>query len=187
MEAMRMSDRIAIMKDGQLQQCDAPMNIFNYPKNRFVATFIGAPAMNMYSAQVMADGEDVYVTIGSTHIRLEKERGQALLPLLGREVLAGIRPQQIYCFREKPGKRHSDTDIIVEISVVEPLGERFMVDARFGDQDMVFFMVSDRIPVPGEKIHTVVDGRHIHLFDRDNGERISLGEAPPASLCGAAD
>ncbi|MFH0920060.1 MAG: ABC transporter ATP-binding protein [Fibrobacterota bacterium] len=187
MEAMRMSDRIAIMRDGRLMQCDAPMTIFNFPQSRFVATFIGAPAMNMYPAHLIADGDDTFAEIGDVRLRLERERGKALRALSGRDVVAGIRPQQIYCFKDKPGKRHSDTEIEVETGIVEPLGERFMIDAKFGGQTMVFFMVSDRMPVRGEKIRTIIDGRHIHLFDRDNGERIGLGESSPSHDCGTAD
>jgi len=176
MEAMRMSDRIAILKEGRLMQCDTPMNIFNQPKNRFVATFIGAPAMNMFPAKVTVQDGESFVDIDGIRLCLEKDRSIALLESKGREVTAGIRPQQIFYFKDREGRRHSDTDVDAEILLVEPLGERLMVTAKMGKREMVFFMISDRVPVPGERLSTVIDGRHIHLFDRESGERIALGE-----------
>jgi multiple sugar transport system ATP-binding protein len=176
MEAMRMSDRIAVMKDGCLIQCDTPMNIFNHPKNRFVACFIGAPPMNILTAKLVSAEDEVSVEIEGVRLRLEKNRGQALLPYVGKDVISGIRPQQIYFFKDRDGRRHSDTEVEVVANIIEPLGERIMVDARLGGRELVFLMISDRLPEPGEKIRIVIDGRNIHLFENENGERITLGE-----------
>jgi multiple sugar transport system ATP-binding protein len=176
MEAMRMSNRIAILKEGRLMQCDTPMNIFSQPKNRFVATFIGAPAMNMYPAHLVVEDGETLVNIDGLKLRLEKERGLALMDCKGREVIAGIRPQQILYFKDREGRRHSDTEINAEISLVEPVGERLMVTAKVGKREMIFFMVSDRMPAAGERVSTIIDGRHIHLFEKESGDRIQLGE-----------
>jgi multiple sugar transport system ATP-binding protein len=176
MEAMRMSNRIAVLKDGRLMQCDTPMNIFSQPTNKFVATFIGAPAMNMLPARLGVAEDEVVVEVDGTRLRLEKERGLALKAMAGREVTAGLRPQQIFYFGDREGRRHSDTEAQVEIALVEPVGERLMVTGKLGKRDIVFFMISDRIPQPGERVSIVIDGRHIHLFERESGVRIALGE-----------
>jgi ABC-type sugar transport system ATPase subunit len=176
MEAMRMSNRIAILNDGRLMQCDTPMNIFSQPINKFVANFIGAPAMNMFPAKIVTDDGESMVDIDGIRLRLEKDKSRALLAFNGREVTAGVRPQQIFHFKDREGRRRSDTEVEVEILLVEPLGERLMVTAKMGKREMVFFMISDRVPAPGERFSTVIDGRNIHLFERESGERITLGE-----------
>jgi multiple sugar transport system ATP-binding protein len=109
-------------------------------------------------------------------LRLERKRSQALTSFTGETLLSGIRPQQIYFSRDREGRRHSDTEVEVTAKIIEPLGERIMVDAKLGEQDIVFLMISDNLPVPGEKIPIVIDGRNIHLFERESGERIVLGE-----------
>ncbi len=176
MEAMRMSNRIAIMKDGCLMQCDTPMNIFNRPKTKFVATFIGAPAMNMYPARLIVEEDETLVDIDGIKLHLEKEKCLAMKEFNGKELIAGVRPQQILYFKDREGRRHSDTEVEVEIVLVEPVGERMMVTAKMGKRDMIFLMLSDRMPLPGEKVSVFIDGRHVHLFERESGERITLGE-----------
>ena len=176
MEAMRMSNRIAIMKDGRLMQCDTPMNIFNKPKSKFVASFIGAPAMNLYPAHLIVEEGETLVSIDGIKLHIEKERGLALMDFKGREVTAGIRPQQVLYFKDREGRRHSDTEVEAEVILVEPVGERLMITAKIGKREMIFFMLSDRVPSAGERVCIIIDGRHIHLFERESGERIPLGE-----------
>jgi multiple sugar transport system ATP-binding protein len=176
MEAMRMSDRIAVLREGRLVQCDAPLNIFNRPKNRFVGCFIGAPPMNVMPARLGLFQSELFVEVEGYRIRLERERSRALMPYRDKPVLLGIRPQQIYFSKDRGGKRHSDTVVDVAANIIEPLGERIMVNAKLGGQELIFLMVSDWLPRAGEKIKIVIDGRAIHLFEKDNGERITLGE-----------
>jgi multiple sugar transport system ATP-binding protein len=176
MEAMRMSDRIAVMRNSRLMQCASPMTIFNYPANKFTAGFIGSPAMNMFEAQIVDFEDGAGVAIGNIIVRLPKERSEALVSEVGRKVTAGIRPQQIYHFKDSHGRRHSDTEVFSNIQLVEPLGDRIMVTAHFHGQDFIFFVISDKVPSPGDEIGAVIDGRHVHLFDKDGGERISIGE-----------
>ncbi len=176
MEAMRMSDRIAVMRNSMLMQCDSPMSIFNYPANKFTASFIGSPTMNMFQAKILPFEGGAGIGIGGVVLRLEKGRSDALVSEIGRDVVAGIRPQQIYHFRDNRGKRHSDTEISAYVQLVEPLGDRVMVTAKFESQDIVFFVVTDKVPQCSDSIAAVVDGRHIHLFDRESGDRIRIGE-----------
>ncbi|OGJ87508.1 MAG: hypothetical protein A2487_06145 [Candidatus Raymondbacteria bacterium RifOxyC12_full_50_8] len=178
MEALRMSDRIAVIRDGRLIQCDTPMRIFERPTTVFVGNFIGSPAMNQFPARIAEAGGEAVVTIGDTALCMEKGRSQALLRHTGREVLAGIRPQQINFFKDREGMRHSDTDVRVEVQIYEPLGERLMVTGKFNSHDMVFFMIPDpeHLPKRGDALQVVIDGRHIHFFDRETGVRITDGE-----------
>ncbi|MBL8026549.1 MAG: ABC transporter ATP-binding protein [Fibrobacteres bacterium] len=179
MEAMRMSDRIAVMRDSRLMQCASPMTIFNYPANRFTAGFIGSPAMNMFEAQIVEFEGGAGVKIGDINMRLPKERSEALVTEIGRKVTAGVRPQQIFHFKDSHGRRHSDTEVLVKIQFVEPLGDRIMATAKFQGQDFLFFIMADKPPAKGEEVGAVIDGRHIHLFDKDGGDRISIGEKLP--------
>jgi multiple sugar transport system ATP-binding protein len=172
-EALRMSQRIAVIKKGRLIQCDTPVNIFNRPKNRFVAAFVGSPAMNMIDARVVKEAGEAKVEVAGVRLNLEKEAGVALLSLEGREVVAGIRPQQIYYFKDRVGRRRSDTDVEVRVNLVEPMGDRLMVNALLGGHHIVFLMVSDAMPARGDLLRIVVDGRNLHLFDKRSGERIT--------------
>ncbi|OGS37453.1 MAG: hypothetical protein A2293_11000 [Elusimicrobia bacterium RIFOXYB2_FULL_49_7] len=189
MEAMRMSDRIAVIRKGELIQCATPVRIFSHPKNRFVAGFIGSPAMNMVPAKVVPSDSSMEAAVEFNGIRLhmEKQKAQAWMTMCGKEIIAGIRPQQIWHFRDRDGRRHSDTDVEMQVMLVEPLGDRIMVTARLQDQDFVFLVTTDHLPQPKEMIRIVIDGRNLHLFDTETGERIELGEkddsAAAASSC----
>lgn len=175
-EAVRMSDRIAVIRKGGLVQCGTPVSIFNRPCNRFVAGFVGSPAMNMLEAGLAAAEGEAGVVVGGVRLNLEKEAGSSLLPLCGREVVAGIRPQQVYYFKDKVGRRHSDTEVEVKVVLVEPLGDRLMVNALLGSNPIVFMMVSDHLPQAGDSLRIVIDGRNIHLFEKESGERITAGD-----------
>src|SRR5438477_1104522 len=101
-EAMTMGDRIAVMKDGVLQQLDTPQRLFNNPSNMFVAGFIGSPAMNLTNMLVKQEGSDVYVTTADTgadtglKLRVPDRYRNPLTPYTGKEVVFGLRPQDIH-------------------------------------------------------------------------------------------
>jgi multiple sugar transport system ATP-binding protein len=95
-EAMTMGDRVAVLKDGYLQQVDTPQNLYDHPVNVFVAAFIGSPSMNLFEAQVHLDGDTGTVTLGSHVIGLAREclvKHPKLREFDGRRVIVGIRPE----------------------------------------------------------------------------------------------
>jgi multiple sugar transport system ATP-binding protein len=152
-EAMTMADRIVVMRDGHVAQMGAPLDLYDRPANRFVAGFIGSPAMNMVEGQVMGG----QVVAGP--LRLPAGQGAAE----GQTVIWGIRPEHLAL---------SDTGIAATIAVVEPTGSETHVVARAEGQDLVA-VFRDRHPFrPGDVIRLAPDPRHIHLFDAASGDRL---------------
>ena len=97
-EAMTMGDRVAVLKQGHLQQVDAPQVLYDRPANIFVAGFIGSPAMNLVDASLDRDGDRLAVTFGSTTIELDDrvlDRRPSLARYEGRRVVVGIRPEDL--------------------------------------------------------------------------------------------
>jgi multiple sugar transport system ATP-binding protein len=97
-EAMTMGDRVAVMRDGQIQQVDRPQILYDRPTNLFVAGFIGSPAMNFVRSPMTSENGDAYVRLGETRLRLPEAlvgRHPHLREYLGRELIVGIRPEDI--------------------------------------------------------------------------------------------
>ena len=127
-EAMTMGDRVAVLKDGYLQQVDTPQNLYDHPNNVFVAAFIGSPSMNLYEARLTADGEAA-VEIGSQRISLPPEvleRRPALRGYDGRDVVVGIRPEDFEDASIASGAP-ADRHITATVQLVEALGSELMV------------------------------------------------------------
>jgi len=91
MEAMTMGTRIAVMRDGILQQVDTPQTLYNFPGNVFVAGFIGSPAMNFFDVTVTGDRDKMYLDGGSFRVQVPASRVDGLAGHLGKEVIFGIR------------------------------------------------------------------------------------------------
>jgi multiple sugar transport system ATP-binding protein len=173
-EAMTMGDRVAVLKDGLLQQCDTPMGLFGKPKNLFVAGFIGSPAMNLIPATVDGDG----AVIGGQTIELTAAQKSALT---GKGVVVGIRPEG---WTLKP----AGEGVSATIEVIEELGsEQFLYCSTSAPQ-----LASDEVseadstaPPPitvrapgmshfqrGEKVGLVPEPGAVHLFDAETGDRL---------------
>ena len=159
-EAMTMADKIVVMHDGIVEQIGAPLELYDYPANLFVAGFIGSPAMNFIKGKVVAGDPPQVVT--DTGIVLPVKD---LAPGMdGRPVIYGIRPEHFVIDSEK--------GIPVEVSVVEPTGSETQVFARLGGQDIVG-VFRERIAVgPGDKLPLSPDPDLVHLFDQETGRRI---------------
>lgn len=158
-EAMTMADKIVVMHDGVVEQMGSPLDLYDRPDNRFVAGFIGSPAMNFLNGQLKSNGQP-YV---------ETENGSRL-PVMtapaasdGRPVVYGVRPEHLEL---------ADDGIEVEVVVVEPTGSETQIVARVGTQEIIA-VFRDRHPVaPGDKIKLRPRASVAHLFDKDTGRRI---------------
>ena len=117
-EAMTMADKIVVMKDGKIQQIGAPLYLYNYPVNKFVAGFIGSPPMNFLTVKVEEKGGSVMLDDGTFKIKPLKEHAEYLRKYTGKEVFFGIRPEDLV-FSEAPA---AENNIPVKVTVVEPLG-----------------------------------------------------------------
>ncbi len=164
-EAMTMGDRVAVLKDGVLQQCDTPRHMYDKPTNVFVAGFIGSPAMNL--VQTTMDGDLVH--FGDANVQVPREGVDALGS--ERSVTLGVRPEDLNVVGEGSG-------LPVEVDVVEELGADAYVygSAEFGGERRPIIARVDgrKPPEKGSMLHLAPQQGHMHLFRGDNGERIHL-------------
>ena len=149
-EAMTMADRIVVMKDGVIEQVGTPLELYDRPKNLFVAGFIGSPSMNFINGEATPHG-----------FRTTDGIVLPTLPGAANASVYGIRPEHLHL---------DDSGFEVEVVVLEPTGSETQVIARLGSQQLngVF---RERISVePGAKLKVVPDLSAVHLFD-NNGMR----------------
>ncbi|MGY1840154.1 MULTISPECIES: ABC transporter ATP-binding protein [unclassified Modestobacter] len=159
-EAMTMGDRVAVLKDGLLMQAGKPRELYDQPKNVFVAGFIGSPAMNLFDLDVVDGG----VSFGDTVYPVPREvLGQST----GNKVTVGIRPEDI---------EFAEHGLTVEVDVVEVLGADAYVYGRtkVGDAEHDIIARADgrTPPEKGDVLHVSPRRGHVHLFDSASGERI---------------
>jgi multiple sugar transport system ATP-binding protein len=161
-EALTMGDRIAVLKDGILQQVGTPRDLYETPANLFVAGFIGSPAMNLLPSTVSGAG----VAFGNTVIPADK----AVLAAATGEITIGIRPEDLTVVTDGKG-------LEVSVDVVEELGADGYLygTAKFGDKESpVVIRVDGRNhPLRGDKIVIAPNAKHLHVFDTTSGARLS--------------
>jgi multiple sugar transport system ATP-binding protein len=161
-EAMTMGDRIAVMRDGVLQQLDTPETLYDNPTNVFVAGFIGSPAMNFFNVRVDGDGNGVYLSHDTFRIevpgRMRNEVGQ----YVGREVVLGVRPENIDVIVDTSGPAAN-----IKVDVVEPLGNENVLYLLAGDQQFVARVAPECRVNPGQDVAVAFDLDEIHVFDKE--------------------
>ncbi|HHM23895.1 MAG TPA: sn-glycerol-3-phosphate ABC transporter ATP-binding protein UgpC [Bacteroidetes bacterium] len=169
-EAMTMGDRIVVMKDGKVQQVDSPLNLYNRPKNKFVAGFIGSPAMNFFTCTVRGNGG--LVLDGEVFRFVLPKRLEAnLASYAGKQVVFGIRPEDIHLPDEERSLREKG-EMEAEVDVVEPMGSEMYVYLRAGENRFVARAVLESIPRLGDRLRLLVDLSKAHFFDPVTEERI---------------
>jgi multiple sugar transport system ATP-binding protein len=164
-EAMTMGDRVAVLKDGILQQVGTPREMYDHPNNVFVAGFIGSPAMNLL--QVDVDGDVLH--FGGKDIRVPRQAADAVGAT--RSVSVGVRPEDMDTVGEGQG-------LATEVVVVEELGADAYVHGEAevgGERKLVVARVDGRRPpAKGEILHLAPREGHLHMFAGDTGERIDI-------------
>ncbi|MCY2925410.1 MAG: sn-glycerol-3-phosphate ABC transporter ATP-binding protein UgpC [Planctomycetota bacterium] len=174
-EAMTLGDRIVVMKDGVIHQCDSPLAVYSHPANRFVAGFIGTPAMNFLPGRLTLDGADVLFDDGHARLRLPATQGPALRAWADKDVVLGVRPEAIALAAE--GRfAGADNTLDAAVSVVEPLGEKMDVHTATGAHKAVIARV-DAQPglAAGQPARLHLDMRKVHIFaPGEHGQNLSL-------------
>ncbi|MBU0562923.1 MAG: sn-glycerol-3-phosphate ABC transporter ATP-binding protein UgpC [Gammaproteobacteria bacterium] len=175
-EAMTLGDKVAVMKDGVIQQFGTPHEIYNNPANLFVASFIGSPPMNFVPLRIrQRDGRWVGV--------LNSEQGSCELPLpitsddglRDRELILGIRPEQIGL----APAGSADFSLAVDIEVVEPTGPDTLVVFTLNQVKACCRLTPDQAPRVGETLNLQFDPRKALLFDAQTGERLGVVQPEP--------
>jgi multiple sugar transport system ATP-binding protein len=160
-EAMTLGDRVVVMKDGLVQQVGDPLGIYSKPRNKFVAGFIGSPAMNFMECTVTSNGE-LGVESPGMRIAVPATQKASLERYRGKPVTLGVRPEDI---REAGGDDPKQYRVDAVVEVVEPLGNEILLDVRIGGVPVVA-----RVPPTSrvrlhEQIPLALNSERLHFFD----------------------
>jgi len=165
-EAMTMGSRIAVMKDGFLQQLAPPQEVYEHPANIFVAGFIGSPSMNFFDARLVSEGESMYADTGVFRVQLPPDKREKVLRRDAQEVTLGVRPEDIYDRSLAPGNNTNVATVNVE--VVEHMGSELYVYFVAGKNQFVARLDPRSHATTGQPMEVVFDASRIHLFDRNS-------------------
>jgi multiple sugar transport system ATP-binding protein len=161
-EAMTMGDRVAVLKDGILQQADTPLNLYDKPENLFVAGFIGSPAMNLLKAHNV----EGHAKLGNIEVPIDR----SLASKAGGDIIIGVRPENWRIVSEGEG-------IPVKVNVVEELGADGFVYGTSGAEgtpdEVIIRIDARRSHHKGETLYVTTDPAKVHVFEADSGLRIT--------------
>jgi multiple sugar transport system ATP-binding protein len=169
-EALTMADRVAVMRDGRVEQVDLPQAIYERPANVFVAGFIGSPAMNLVPSRLEAANGSLYASLGEHKLRLPDRplRWAGLGRYVGREVVLGLRPEAL----NDAGT--ADATIEIDVALAEPLGAETIVHFDAEGAEGLKARLDGRSRVSaGERIRLAVDLERLHFFDPETEAAIS--------------
>ena len=160
-EAMTLAQRVMVMNKGIAEQIGTPVEVYERPASRFVASFIGSPAMNLLEGKVSVDGQS-FEPEGGDRLPL----GDTHLALAGKTITLGIRPEHITLSSEAEG------GIPLVTETLEILGADNLVHGRFGQQNVIVRLDHKMRPEPGSKLWLHIPKEHLHFFDAKTGRRL---------------
>ncbi len=164
-EAMTMGTRIAVMKDGVLQQLDTPQRLYDFPANMFVAGFIGSPAMNFFDATVTGSRDDLSLDTGSFKLPIPAARREKLAGYAGKTVVFGVRPEDVHDRAFVPGAI-TGAPVPAQVDVMEPMGSEIYLYLLSGKQSYVARVDPRSQAKPGKSIEVMLNLDHLHVFDK---------------------
>ncbi|MFH1836936.1 MAG: sn-glycerol-3-phosphate ABC transporter ATP-binding protein UgpC [Candidatus Omnitrophota bacterium] len=170
-EAMTLGDRIAVMKDGIIHQIDAPTKVYNFPVNKFVASFIGAPPMNFLEGKIIKKDRKLYFDEGGFRVRIVEGMYDALEGHIDKRVILGVRSEDIY---DKLFVSETPPENIVTMTceIVEHMGSEVYIHLNSGKHIVVARASGDANPQINQDIDIVFDMSKIHFFDKTTEKTI---------------
>jgi multiple sugar transport system ATP-binding protein len=165
-EAMTLGNRIAVMKDGCIQQLADPVNVYDKPVNKFVAGFIGTPPMNFMNGRIIKKEGRVYFDEGKFQVKATDEMAPALESYVGKAVTFGIRSEDIYdklFVTEAP----PENTITASVEVIEPMGSEVYLYLTTGLNSFIAKVVGHAKPIINQDMDLVFDMSKVHFFDKD--------------------
>jgi multiple sugar transport system ATP-binding protein len=161
-EAMTMGTRIVVLKDGFIQQVADPMTLYDAPVNRFVAGFIGSPAMNFADGKLVGNGDSAFDE-GTFKVPLPADIASKVAAHKGKDIIFGIRPSDLYS--KPPEGAGAAVSFKATVEVVEPMGNEVFVYVTTGKTPAVARLATRKEITPGSQIELFIDMRRIHFFD----------------------
>jgi len=167
-EALSMGDRIVVMRNGRIQQVGTPTELYEQPKNVYVASFIGSPPMNLLEGTLA--GEGVALPAEQTTLILSSAARAALARGRVSDVLVGIRPEHIALSDHTADGAFS---LAGTVDTIEPLGHTTLVRARMTSGRWLNVLLSGKIRLQeGEAVHAIFQPEHLYIFDRNTTEAL---------------
>lgn len=172
-EAMTMGDRICVLELGRIKQVDTPINLYRAPANKFVAGFIGSPAMNLALTTLEKDGKNLYIKLGDNRFRLPPEKAKKVESYAGKELWFGLRPEHISSKSTQP--KAKDNFVRSEVYVVEQMGNEVNVYFNPSGKNEFTARLEPGVQVAsGDMYELWFDMSECHFFDKETEANISL-------------
>ena len=170
-EAMTMGDRIVVMKDGIIQQVSEPLDLYEKPANKYVASFIGSPPMNFMEGDIIKRGKDMYFTTSAFAVKILPAMEQKIAPCINKKVILGIRPEDIY---DKLFAQYASDEYVVKarVEVVEPMGAEVYLSLTAGPCNFVARVSAHETVKYNQDLDLVFDMAKAHLFDIETEQTI---------------
>jgi multiple sugar transport system ATP-binding protein len=162
-EAMVLADRIAIMKDGLLHQIDKPLNIYNHPVNKFVATFVGIPVMNFIDVNLSQKNGNLYAEAENVQIQIPKNGSESIknTGFTGTDATLGIRPEHVYV-----SKTPSKDSIPAKVWLFQHFGDTGYASLEIGSHIITAKVDPTFSFEEGEQVFAKLNDQYTHLFDK---------------------
>jgi multiple sugar transport system ATP-binding protein len=168
-EAMTLADRIVVMNGGHIMQTDSPLGVYNSPNNRFVAGFIGSPAMNFFDICVVEESRYLFIQGDKFKLEIPENLHSRYLKIKAQKAIWGIRPEHLYD-RVIKGPFPGGERMSATVKVIEPVGSEVILLCSSGSTHLTACVDPHTNAKPHDEIEFIVDMNQMHLFDRETGE-----------------
>ena len=168
-EAMTLGDRVVVMKDGWIQQVGEPMELYGRPTNKFVAGFIGSPAMNFVDVTINEANGAVVAEAQGLRLAVPPAKAAALRAYKGQQISLGVRPEDVHVATGADAAQHI---FDANIEVVEPLGSEILLDVRAGRSNIVARVEPTVRVKVHETVRLAVNAERLHFFDAKTEQAI---------------
>jgi multiple sugar transport system ATP-binding protein len=169
-EAMTMGDRICVLDAGRIMQVETPRALYERPANRFVATFVGSPAMNILRGRLAHEHGTYAFVADGIRLPLPADKADAVKPYANQDIELGIRPEHILDGRAAP---HGDAVVRGTVGLVELMGHEIIVHVDVAGQPVIARLDAQAPVAPGGDHEFLFDMRYSHVFDPDSGANVS--------------
>jgi multiple sugar transport system ATP-binding protein len=178
-EAMALGDRIAVMRDGKIQQVGSGSELYDRPRSQFVAFFIGTPSINLFEVELKAEDGQITAITSAFTLPLPEEMQERVHGYVGQRVMLGIRPEDLHSPRSAPFPVSEENTLHGLVNVIEPTSAGCNVYLSTLSEDAQDFVATFKARLPahylGKEVPLAINRRKIHLFDIETGHSLLYG------------